>query len=151
MSRYEDQRDGHLMERTGRYGKYWNDRAKRRIVEQKPRIAEWSIEHLSYKQIPGVEAHWFVDPPYSGTEGRAYRHNEINFDHLAEWCKSRQGTVDVCERSGANWLPFAHLRTANNMSNATYQEVVWTTRDKHQQELFDCQVRQRNHALDVVN
>ena len=151
LSRYEDQRDGHLMERTGRYGKYWNDRAKRRIVEQKHRIADWRIERLSYEQIPDVEAHWFVDPPYSGKEGRAYRHNEIDFDHLADWCRARQGTVDVCEKSGADWLPFTHLRTANNMGNAKYREVVWTTRRVRQMDLLDCQARQHTNAQEEVN
>lgn len=87
----------------------WGAAVKRRIVTQKPSIARWTIAQASYEGIPDAEAHWHVDPPYIGSPGRAYPHSRVDYAHLAEWCRSRSGTVDVCENMGATWLPFGPL------------------------------------------
>jgi hypothetical protein len=89
--------------------KVWGPMVKRRVIEQKPRIARWTVDLLSYEQIPGIDAHWHVDPPYQGAPGRRYPHASIDFAHLAAWCRTRRGTVDVCENDGATWLPFTKL------------------------------------------
>lgn len=95
--------------RNDRDCKVWGPMVKRRIVEQKPLIARWTIEQMSYADVPNIDAHWHVDPPYAGTPGRRYPHADVDFAHLAEWCRTRIGTVDVCENVGASWLPFVGL------------------------------------------
>ena len=87
----------------------WGPAVKRRIVEQKPAIARWRVILGNYTDAPDVEAHWHIDPPYSGLPGRRYPHDVVNFEALAQWSRSRQGDVDVCENVGATWLPFHHL------------------------------------------
>ena len=87
----------------------WGPAVKRRVIEQKPLIAGWTIDLRSYADIEDVEAHWHVDPPYNNAAGRRYPHSAIDFAHLAEWCRSRSGHVDVCENDGATWLPFTPL------------------------------------------
>ena len=105
---------------------FWGPRRKRRIIEQKPMISEWTVEQADYRSIPLVEAHWHVDPPYQGKPGRGYIHNKIDFDALADWCRSLPGAVDVCENLGAEWLPFEPLYDSRNAGNRnSSREVVW--------------------------
>lgn len=89
--------------------KVWGPQVKRRIIEQKPRITRWTVQQASYADIPNINAHWHIDPPYSGSPGRRYTYSNIDYTHLSEWCRSRIGTVDVCENVGATWLPFVPL------------------------------------------
>lgn len=91
--------------------KVWGPAVKARIIEQKPLIRGWRVEQRSYANVPDVEAHWHVDPPYQGAPGRCYPHADVDFVHLAQWCRERCGTVDVCENVGADWLPFEPLCT----------------------------------------
>lgn len=95
--------------RNDRDCRVWGPAVKERIIRQKPLIAGWRVEQRSYVDAPDVEAHWHVDPPYNNAAGRRYPHSEIDFAHLAEWCRSRSGHVDVCENAGASWLPFEPL------------------------------------------
>ena len=105
---------------------YWNEQMRRRILRQKPLITDWSIKCMTYHDIPDLEAHWHVDPPYQGKPGRAYQHSDIDFQHLAEWCRSRKGAVDVCENVGADWLPFTPIyATANARRANRTAEAVW--------------------------
>jgi hypothetical protein len=87
----------------------WGPAVKRRVIEQKPLIAGWTVDLRSYADIEDAEAHWHVDPPYNNAAGRRYPYSAIDFVHLAEWCRSRSGHVDVCENDGATWLPFTPL------------------------------------------
>lgn len=107
----------------------WGPAVKRRLIEQKPLITKWTIERLSYEQIPLVEAHWHVDPPYANEAGSRYPHSAIDFAHLGHWCRSLPGHVDVCENVGSNWLPFEPLyevvSTRGRRSGAYSQEAVW--------------------------
>lgn len=89
--------------------KVWGPAVKARILKQKPSITGWRAFPLSYDEIPDFKAHWHVDPPYAGSVGRRYPHSDINYSELAAWCRSRRGSVDVCENDGADWLPFERL------------------------------------------
>jgi len=109
--------------------KVWGPAVKRRIVKQKPMIAHWTITQASYMNAPDIEAHWHVDPPYSGAPGRRYPHNAFDFGALAEWCRSRRGAVDACENDGATWLPFSPLcdvvSSRGRRDGHRSAEVVW--------------------------
>ena len=109
------------------WGAIWSPISKERIIKQKPHIKNWTIEKLSYENIPNINAHWHIDHPYDSKAGRAYRHSNINYKHLAEWCRSRQGSVDVCEMEGANWMDFKPLRKILNTARRKYTEVVWSS------------------------
>ena len=105
---------------------YWGQRVKRDILNAKPKIAGWSIDRMSYADIPLRDAHWHVDPPYQGPPGRRYKYSDIDYGHLGEWCRSLPGAVDVCENLGADWLPFRYLRTITAMSGyKPSTEMVW--------------------------
>ncbi|MCH9665662.1 MAG: hypothetical protein K0U41_07410 [Gammaproteobacteria bacterium] len=120
---YEDQRRiAHRNMRT------WGTRAKTAIIRQKPIIRNWKIEQLSYEKIPNQEAHWFVDPPYNNKAGKTYTHNckGIDYGHLAQWCKDREGLVQVCENEGADWLPFKPLyEVQSSCTTKISKEVCW--------------------------
>ena len=117
----------------------WNERAKRRIIEQKPKIANWTIDNMDYRDIPLVEAHWHVDPPYQGKPGRAYTHDSIDYAHLSEWCRNLPGAADVCENEGADWLPFetlyeTHTSGSSGGVSKRTKEVLWR---KGSDDLFE--------------
>ena len=131
--------------RTGASFKEWDERFRQRIIDQKPKIAQWSITQCSYEDIPMREAHWHVDPPYQGKPGRSYEFSDIDYPHLADWCRNLPGAVDVCENEGADWLPFTPLKSVSNMTNATRsREVVWRNEPV---ELLDI-MRGTGHAVE---
>ena len=104
----------------------WDEARRDRIRRQLPKLANWTIEQLDYRDVPLDEAHWHVDPPYQGKPGRAYEFSAIDYADLAEWVRSLPGAVDVCENAGADWLPFRSLRnTPSARSEKPSREVVW--------------------------
>jgi site-specific DNA-adenine methylase len=111
---------------------YWGEVIRERIANQVDKIKHWKIINKSFMDADAVDATWFVDPPYQGECGRRYR-CRIQADEyakLGEWCKSRTGQIIVCERAGADWLPFQTFHTikANPSSRGkSYsEEVIWT-------------------------
>lgn len=91
--------------RNGGYAvQYWSEGRRDRIADQVRDIEDWKITSVSYKNLGNPRATWFVDPPYEGVPGRSYKHNQIDYAHLLEWCKDRIGQVIICENKGATWL-----------------------------------------------
>ncbi len=90
------------------------------------KIRHWNIECKSYEEINNQEATWFIDPPYE-EGGIYYRHSSknIDFNHLSEWCREREGEVIVCEKQGASWLPFEPLTEVKGLKAQSFQEAVW--------------------------
>ena len=81
-----------------------------------------------YRDLPDDEATWFIDPPYQHIK-RGYKFNRdtIDYDDLAEFCRSRKGQVIVCEQEGADWLPFRPLAVQQNVqSTGRSHEMIWT-------------------------
>lgn len=107
-------------------GGNWTHRKRNMIANQVDYIRHWKVENKSYDKVENnQECTWFIDPPYSQA-GKRYIKNNIDYLHLAEWCKERQGQTIVCEQSGADWLEFYTLREVSNASNKKYKEVIWT-------------------------
>lgn len=107
----------------------WGPAVKRRIIAQKPGLANWSIDQRSYADIELEPAHWVVDPPYNNNAGSRYPYSNIDFAHLGAWCKALPGTVDVCENVGADWLPFEPLyevvSSRGRRTGYVSQEAIW--------------------------
>ena len=93
--------------KTAGLGSYWGDKVRTRIASQVETIRHWQVVEGSYERAPDASATWFVDPPYEKA-GKHYRFGaeKIDYEGLAAWCVSREGTVIVCENVGATWLPF---------------------------------------------
>ena len=70
------------------------------------------------------------------SEGKSYKESSKNIDytHLGEWCKNREGQVIVCETNKAKWLDFEPLKVILNSGRGRTEEVVW---------LNDNNIRQR--------
>jgi site-specific DNA-adenine methylase len=127
---------------------------KRRILKHIDHIRDWKITCLDYRQIRTKEpATWFIDAPYQYAR-KEYRFNKLDYAHLADWCRTRQGQVIVCEgtRDGGlapTWLPFRHLVTTKNRITSragtrvdvTYDELIWT----QDQDQGRAQVRRQRH------
>jgi hypothetical protein len=86
---------------------FWGPEIRRRLASQVEKIRHWRIVEGSYERAPDLRATWFVDPPYEKA-GKHYRFGAelIEYEGLAAWCMSRDGTIIVCENVGARWLPF---------------------------------------------
>lgn len=115
---------------------FWGEKVREKMAAQIECIDHWKIHNMGYEEIPhNRKATYFIDPPYQYAGGEHYRcgAKDINYGHLAHWCKSRQGQVIVCEGKGADWLPFRPLgRTKTTMSNVDrgskgegFQEMGW--------------------------
>jgi site-specific DNA-adenine methylase len=80
------------------------------ISENLYKIRHWKIINGEYTDLANEKATWFIDPPYQ-YGGQYYRHGNKNIDFvkLADWCRSRQGQVIVCENSKADWMSFKPL------------------------------------------
>jgi hypothetical protein len=84
---------------------FWGQQIRYRIASQLEKIRHWTIIHGDYTNAPDVTAHWHVDAPYQEA-GEFYKHNDLDREALAEWCKRRRGFLQVCEANGADWMPF---------------------------------------------
>lgn len=110
---------------------FWGSAIRSRIAEQVSDIRHWKVFNKSYEYAPNNESTWFIDPPYQGKCGEAYRHQIDSYYDLADWCRNRNGQVIVCEQSGADWLPFrpfGMILSANGrrLKRKRYSsEVVW--------------------------
>lgn len=95
------------------------------ISESLHKIRHWDIRQGDYSDLENVTATWYIDPPYK-KGGEYYRHSskKINFNDLGEWCRSRNGQAIVCEKTGADWLPFEHLIEARGAMKK-HQEAIW--------------------------
>lgn len=105
----------------------WGPGAKRRLIRQKPLIDKWKVVKSDYKDVDNTDAHWFIDPPYQSQMKVYNKDDVIDYKHLADWSKSRNGPTDVCEQIGADWLPFEPLRRNISLSRKHYTEVVWSS------------------------
>lgn len=114
---------------SGCRGSVWSERTRERVASQQEKIKRWTIILGDYSEAPDVDAHWHIDPPYQ-VKGRSYVCRDVDYTELAQWCQSRRGFVQVCENTGAEWLPFRHMRDAKSINDrlgkgARSSEVVW--------------------------
>jgi hypothetical protein len=105
--------------------KRWSESRKQAIAFWLSRIRHWKVVLGDYTDAPDIQATWFVDPPYDNQAGKHYPYNNVNYDTLATWCKSRRGLVIVCENVGATWLPFRPLFNNKGCLNVVRQEALW--------------------------
>lgn len=91
------------------------------------KIRHWKIICGDYREIENEEATWFIDPPYQhgGQYEYVFNNKQFNFIELAEWCKSRNGHIVVCENTKASWLPFWPLRDLHGVNKDT-TEAIWS-------------------------
>jgi site-specific DNA-adenine methylase len=97
------------------------------------RIVHWKITCMDYRELPNLEATYFIDPPYQYMGG-PYKHNQngIDYDCLGNWCRERKGQVVACEGVPSNWdppdyLPFGPLKQERRRTqrNDKYIEFVF--------------------------
>lgn len=84
----------------------WELNTHKKIHYWNSRIAHWKVLNKSYELSPNEKATWFIDPPYSGIEGRRYDKSIINYDMLARWVMSRRGQAIVCGYIDESWIKF---------------------------------------------
>ncbi|MGP8214417.1 MAG: hypothetical protein ACLQQ4_02520 [Bacteroidia bacterium] len=92
------------------------------ITNLQPEIRHWNVVHGDYRNLPDIEATWFIDAPYQNG-GKYYRHNQIDYEELAKWCQSRKGQVIVCENTKATWLPFKPLKNITGQRHKSVEAV----------------------------
>lgn len=126
-----------VRDRPDKCGWEW---ARTRVAEIVDGIRHWKVQCGTYTDAPGIEATWFVDPPYQTPAGRHYPFSDVDYEHLGRWCQSRPGQVIVCEQAGADWLPFRHFGhvkpTAGRHRSARNDEVIWTSTPQEQVALW---------------
>lgn len=117
--------------REGRPG-FWGPKIKERIASQQQFIRHWVCLCVSYDEVDNnPDATWFIDPPYNNQAGRHYRYSDVDYAHLAEWARGRNGQVMVCENASATWMPFRPLyslagRVGKGQPQNKTVEGIWT-------------------------
>lgn len=104
---------------------FYQKRLKNRLNSSVSRIKHWKVRNVPYYDLPNIRATWYVDPPYCGPAGRYYKYNQIDYERLAEWCRTRKGQVIVCEGAGAEWLPFRPLGTTARGTRRSLSAEKW--------------------------
>ena len=56
--------------------------------------------------------------------GGSYKFNQIDYQALAGWSRSRKGFIQVCEADGADWLPFKRFATTRRHRQGGSQHSV---------------------------
>jgi hypothetical protein len=102
----------------------WN-KNKLEIAKNVYKVKHWKVKCDEFKNIKNIKATWYIDPPYK-YGGIYYRMNNKNIDYqdLAEWCKTRNGQTIVCENTKADWLDFKPLVKMNGQLHQT-MESIW--------------------------
>lgn len=109
---------------------YWGEVIRERIASQVEAIRHWTVIEGDYRSAEAGQATWFVDPPYQQA-GNLYSCSakDIDFQALADWCRSLEGQTLVCENAGADWLPFVPFMNAKatpgSRGRSYSQEVLW--------------------------
>lgn len=119
---------------------WWSAKVRQRIASQIKHIRHWTLIEGTYTDAPDIEATWFIDPPYFEA-GRQYAHGAsgIDYDHLGQWCRERQGQVMVCENVGADWLPFEHFRDIKahtKRGGRVSREAIWQNHTNPPVDIF---------------
>jgi len=110
-------------------------RTKTRILNNLERIRHWKVYNKDYQELENIDATWFIDPPYQNG-GIHYKKNIIDYQELAEWCKSRKGQIIVCENSKATWLNFKPLVKMYGQGHTTIESIYTNIPHNIQKELF---------------
>lgn len=114
---------------------YWGEVIRERIATQVGKIRHWTIVNKPYDESGDEEATWFIDPPYHGKCGRLYSCKIEDYAKLGEYCRTRTGQVIVCERIGADWLPFQPFHsikaTPGARGKSYSEEVIWQQHLEH--------------------
>jgi site-specific DNA-adenine methylase len=102
----------------------WN-RFKLVIADNLYKVKHWEVVNGNYSCLVNMKATWYIDPPYQNG-GIYYRMSskKIDYQSLADWCRTRDGQVIVCENSKADWLDFKPLVKMSGQLHQT-TEVLW--------------------------
>lgn len=98
-----------------------------RVAKNLYKIKHWKIIQGSYEDLENENATWFIDPPYQ-FGGQYYKepNKNLDFNSLANWCKSRLGQVIVCENTKADWMKFNILQSITGTRGKKTTEAIWT-------------------------
>ncbi|MGQ2982104.1 DNA adenine methylase [Flavobacterium sp.] len=98
-----------------------------RVLRHLHKIKHWQFILGCYTELENTVATWFIDPPYeNGGHKYPMSNRKIDFQHLAEWSRTRQGQVIVCENADASWLPFNPLRESKGLKAKPNTEGIWS-------------------------
>jgi len=92
------------------------------------KIRHWQVRQGCYKDLENEEATWFIDPPYQqGGHKYVQSNKNIDYKHLANWCKERIGQSVVCENTNADWMPFKPMIEMQGIKFRT-TEAIWSNK-----------------------
>jgi site-specific DNA-adenine methylase len=90
------------------------------------KIKHWNIKKGDYSEIKNERATWFIDPPYFvGGHKYKFGSQKIDYKHLSNWCKNRNGQIIVCENTNASWMEFKPIKRQRGVKKTT-TEAIWS-------------------------
>lgn len=97
---------------------------KRYILEGIHKIKHWKVFMDDYKSVENETCTWFIDPPYRKM-GVHYVKNKIDYEHLRDWIKTRNGQVIACEGVEADYLDFNPIASVAAIGKRVSKEFVY--------------------------
>ncbi len=94
-------------------------------------ISHWKVFLGTYRDVPDVEATWFIDPPYQfGGEHYTCSSTGIDWEDLVAFCRNRGGLTILCENSKQEWFPesMRKVRAIRGANKKRSVEMVWVSR-----------------------
>lgn len=114
------------------YGSSRWEYKKRKIESLKPMIDKLELicgDAFDYfEKYDSPETLWFIDPPYMGKAGEAYRTPKIDYDRLAKIIRKLKGYVIVCGGPDCNYLPFTQLCESRSLMKRLKVERIYKQR-----------------------
>ena len=115
-------------------GSVWSPKTRDRLAVQVTKVCHWTFLCRDWREVSAslldvAPCTVFVDPPYQakGVYYTGRRWISEDYRALADRCMALKAVghqVIVCERQGADWLPFEPLHTYHG-SLADGIEVIW--------------------------
>jgi hypothetical protein len=104
------------------------------------RITVINGDYTDAEKFDGDGVTFFVDPPYAPNNrpakgsvyggGKGYAKGccseSIDYMKVANFCKTRTGSVIACDYSDAYWLPFSLLKESTDSLKAKFNEGIWS-------------------------
>lgn len=115
---------------------YWSPARREQAAEIAAKVKHWTVVQCSAKHAMRTALDsftfmtWFIDPPYIACP-KQYGTEPLDYGALGAYCRQLLGQVIVCERAGADWLPFKPLYESltsarGSLGKGSCKEAIWT-------------------------
>lgn len=125
---------------VSKWGAMRFEKSRKNVADSLYKIKHWKIISGDYTVAENISCTWFIDPPYQfGGHKYPMSNKKIDFNHLSNWIKTRQGQIIACENTKADWMKFNPMKSQQGVKYKTTEAIysnLPTAFDFQQQNMF---------------